>query len=432
MYLERELERFEPNALSLYDGGDNGYQSVKPVYAVPAKRGRAVPAVHILAGGSLELPLDAVRPGVLTAMAGANDVAQPTAWNTVPSTIEGRRLALARWIASPQNTLTARVIVNRVWQQHFGRGIVATPNNFGAMGARPTHPELLDWLANWFVDNGWSIKRLHRLIMTSATYQQSGNHPDREKLTTIDAKNELLAYFPSRRLAAEEIRDSMLAVSSELNTEMGGPGIFPEINWEVATQPRHIMGSVAPAYLPSRTRQERNRRTIYAFRYRTLPDPFLEVFNQPGCDISCERRDETTVTPQAFALLNSEFVQHRALAYAADLTKNFPTLDEQLHAAIARTYGRPATARELNICKKHCAESLLRHQTEALKPAPLPTTVKRGMIEEFTGEMVYWDEDLPLADYERDTMPWDVTPEVRALADVCLVLLNSNEFLYVR
>ena len=157
--------------------------------------------------------------------------------------------------------------------------------------------------------------------MTSATYQQSGDHPDRDKLDAIDPADSLLAYFPPRRLAAEEIRDSMLAITGELNPEMGGPGVFPEINWEVAMQPRHIMGSIAPAYIPSRTPHERNRRTIYAFRYRTLPDPMLEVFNRPGCDISCERRDETTVTPQAFALFNSEFVQHRSLAFAARLAK---------------------------------------------------------------------------------------------------------------
>ncbi len=432
LYLERELERFEPNALSLYDGTDNGYLSVKPVYAVSTKRGGVVPTVHILAGGSLESPLDAVKPGLLSAMAGANDLEKPTAWNTVSDSIGGRRLALANWIASPQNTLTARVIVNRIWQQHFGKGIVATPNNFGSMGARPTHPELLDWLSIWFIEHDWSIKQLHRLIMTSATYQEAGDHPDRSKVDAIDATNSLLAYFPSRRLAAEEIRDSLLAITGELNPEMGGPGVFPEINWEVAVQPRHIMGSVAPAYLPSKTPQERNRRTVYAFRYRTLPDPFLEVFNRPGSDVSCESRDQTTVTPQAFALLNSEFVQHRSLAFAGKLQKDFPTLGKQLQAAFTQTYGRPATADELALCRKHFEGSLDRHRREVLKPVALPTHVRRGMIEEFTGEMVYWDEKLPLEDYQRDTMPWDVAPDVRALADVCLVLLNSNEFLYVR
>lgn len=432
LYLERELERFEPNALSLYDGTDNGYLSVRPVYTVSADRSGVVPAVHILAGGSLESPLDVVKPGLLSAMATANGREQSTAGNAIPDTMDGRRLALAKWIASPNNTLTARVIVNRIWQQHFGKGIVATPNNYGSMGARPTHPELLDWLATWFIEHDWSVKRLHRLIMDSATYQQSGDQPERNKLDTFDPADSLLGYFPPRRLAAEEIRDSMLAMTGELNSEMGGPGVFPEINWEAALQPRHIMGSVAPAYLPSKTPRERNRRTIYTFRYHTLPDPLLEVFNRPGCDISCERRDQTTVTPQAFAMFNSEFVQHRSLAFAAGLTKEHSTFDKQLGAAFACTYGRAPTPEEVDVCRQHFQQSLRHHREEVLKPVALPTHVKRGMIEEFTGEMVYWDEELPLADYQRDTMSWDVAPAVRALADVCLVLLNSNEFLYVR
>src|SRR5262249_43353221 len=156
-------------------------------------------------------------------------------------------------------------------------------------------------------ENGWSLKKLHRLILTSAAYRQSGQHPDMDKLHQVDPNNGLLAYFPPRRLAAEEIRDAMLAASGELNLEMGGPGIFPEINWEVALQPRHVMGSVAPAYQPSPRPRQRNRRTLYAFRYRNLADPIQEVFNRPGSEISCDRRDESTVTPQVFALLNSTF-----------------------------------------------------------------------------------------------------------------------------
>jgi hypothetical protein len=431
MYLERELERFDPNALSLYDGTDNGYQVSQPVYAVATKRTGVVPAVHILAGGSLESPLDAVTPGILSAMSATKSNSPTTSFN-IPNKTEGRRLALARWITGPDNTLTTRVIVNRIWQQHFGRGLVETSNNFGAMGSKPTHPELLDWLATWFVEHDWSVKELHRLIMTSATYQQSSAHPDHSTVDKLDPTNALLAYFPSRRLAAEEIRDAMLSASGELNPERGGPGVFPEINWEVATQPRHIMGSVAPAYLPSRSPRERNRRTIYTFRYRTLPDPLLEVFNRPGCDISCERRDQTTVTPQAFALFNSEFAQHRALAFAENLTKQQPNFDARLTAAFNRTYGRPPTESERSLCRKHFEAALEQHETETLQPTALPAHVKRGMIEEFTGEMVYWNEELPLTDYQRDTMPWDVTPEVRALADACLVLLNSNEFLYIR
>jgi mono/diheme cytochrome c family protein len=297
-YLERELKRFEPFAMSVYSGPPNAYTSIKPLYELPARRSGEVPIVQILTGGSLESPAAAVTPGVISAMFASNDRDLPTAWNTIPSEQGGRRLALAKWIASPNNTLTARVIVNRVWQQHFGKGLVATPNNFGKMGARPTHPELLDWLATWFVEHDWSLKRLHELIVTSQAYQQSSqildfglpildSESDNSKSKfqnpkLIDPGNKLLWHFPPRRLTAEEIRDAALAASGELNREPGGPGVFPELNWEVALQPRHIMGSVAPAYLPSRTRGERNHRTLYAFRIRTLADPIHEVLNRPG------------------------------------------------------------------------------------------------------------------------------------------------------
>lgn len=429
-YLERELRRFEPTAFSVYSGVSNQYSSVRLLNPMPAKRDGAVPTVHILTGGSLESPADAVTPGVLSAMKWPAD---DTASQTMPEATDGRRLAFARWVVNPRNTLTARVIVNRVWQQHFGKGLVATSSNFGKMGSRPTHPELLDWLAAWFIENGWSLKKLHLLIMTSATYQQAGERPDLPQLRALDPRNDLLASFSPRRLAAEEIRDAMLAVTGELNREMGGPGVFPEINWDVAFQPRHIMGSVAPAYLPSLTPRERNRRTIYAFRYRTLADPLLEVFNRPGSETSCERRDETTVTPQAFALFNSQFVSNRALAFAVALERRGSTVAEQIETAFRLAYGRPPSVDERTACEAHRAEMLRHHRENPPKPTELPRTVRRHMVEELTGETVFWEEDLSaLKTYQRDVMPWEVSAETRALAEVCLVLLNSNEFLYVR
>jgi mono/diheme cytochrome c family protein len=438
-YMLREADRYEPLAMSVYSGPPNGYSSVKRggQNAKPEKRVAAlpttVPPVHILIGGSLESPGEPVTPGVLSAVYSSNDRDAPTAWNTLPQTASGRRLGLATWIASPNNTLTARVIVNRVWQQHFGRGLVATPNNFGKMGAKPTHPELLDHLATWFVERGWSLKKLHRLIVTSATYRQAGEHPEMTRLAAVDARNELLAYFPPRRLAAEEIRDAILAATGELNAEAGGPGIFPEINWEVAFQPRHIMGSVAPAYQPSRTPAERNRRTIYAFRYRTLTDPILEVFNRPGTEMSCERRDETTVTPQVFALFNSEFAHGRALAMAAALRKDATSLEGQIELAFRRVYGRTPTETESRRSAAHVTTMLGHHHKHQPEPTPLPQKVARHMVEEMTGEDVHWDEELDaMRDYQRDFMPWDADPQTRALAELCLVLLNSNEFLYVR
>ena len=433
-YFERELKRFEPLAFSAYSGAANNYTSIKLANPVPARVVGEVPVVHILPGGSLETPAEAVTPGVLSAMlsfSGAGDL--PVRSGEIPETMSGRRLALARWIASRDNTLTARVIVNRVWQQHFGRGLVATPNNFGKMGAKPTHPELLDWLAGWFMDHNWSIKELHRLILSSGTYQQSGRHPAFEKLQALDARNELLAYFPPRRLAAEEIRDGLLASSGELNRELGGPGVFPEINWEVAHQPRHIMGSVAPAYQPSPTPAERNRRTIYAFRYRTLADPLLEVFNRPGSETSCELRDETTVTPQVFALFNGEFANDRALALAASISKRATEPQQQVAAAFQRLYLREPSTEESAAALAHLRQMTEHHTQHPAVKSELPTKVKRSMVEEMTGKDVSWEENLELGDgYVRDLKPWDVPPQTRALADVCLVLLNSNEFLYLR
>ncbi len=432
-YFERELLRFQPIAFTVYNGPATNYSSNIPIHPVPATPRGPDPVVRILPGGSLESPAEAVTPGVLSAVAGSNDADTPTAWNTIPQTMAGRRLALARWIANPNHPLTARVLVNRVWQQHFGRGLVATPNNFGKMGKRPTHPELLDFLAVWFVEHGWSIKKLHRLIMNSAAYQQSGTHPDGDKLRQMDPNNELLAYYPSRRLAAEELRDAMLAISGELNREQGGPGVFPEINWEVALQPRHIMGSVAPAYQPSPMPQQRNRRTIYAFRYRTLADPMQEVFNRPGSETSCERRDETTVTPQVFALFNGAFTHDRALAFAAALEKQSSDLEGRIRLAFRRCYGREATDAEAALCRGHVEKQVVYHRAHEPKPVALPTCVKRRMVEEMTGEEFEWEEELDgMKSYQRDLQPWDVGPETRALGDLCLVLFNSNEFLYVR
>jgi hypothetical protein len=432
-FYERERLRFEPYAFTVYSGPlRTDYVSNKPLNAMPGNRVGPVQAVHVLTGGALETPAEETTPGFLSALPGG-DVA--------PSDLDGRRLALARWIASPNNPLTARVIVNRVWQWHFGRGLVATPNNFGKMGARPTHPELLDWLASWFVENGWSIKKLHRLIMASATYQQGAGVRNQgaavgHKTTaanTVDPENQLLWRFPARRLAAEEIRDGMLAVSGELRLRAGGPGAFPEINWEVALQPRHVMGSPAPVYQPSLRPEQRNRRTIYTFRFRTLADPILEVFNRPGGETSCECRDQTTVVSQSLALFNSEYAHNRALALAKRLDDAGGSVEDKIGRAFALCFGRAPSGAEARLCREHVAKQRLHHERHAPVKTELPQRVRRRVIQEETGLEIAWDEPLDvMRDYQRDLMPWHVGAETRALADMCLVLLNSNEFLYVR
>ncbi len=415
-YYQLEAKRYQPLAFSVSSGGLE-----KPVPA---------PETHILVGGSLSSPGAKVTPGVLSAVHGSDD-ATPNSWNTVPITTAGRRLALARWIASAKNPLTARVMVNRIWQYHFGKGLVETSNTFGKMGKRPAHPALLDWLATEFIRSGWSVKAMHRLILRSAVYQRSGRHPDLARVREADPLNQLLAYFPPRRLTAEELRDSVLAVSGELSHTAGGPPVFPEINRDVALQPRQVMGALAPIYEPSPRRAQRNRRTIYTVQMRTLANPFLEVFNAAGMDTSCERRDESTVTPQVFALFNSQFTHDMALAMARRLERLSADRGGQIEWAFRLAHGRLPTARERQLCLAHRDRMREHHRKVQPVREELPKQIVRGRIAEFSGTHVQIVEDWDPAGYEPNLKPWDVPAETRALAEVCLVLLNSNEFIYL-
>lgn len=313
----RALERYEPMIQGVYNGPEGGLAwNAARKLRMPAKINASwTPKSYIYTGGSLEAKGAEVQPGVLSVIGLPVDGSGPDSF-VLPEPIQGRRLALARWIAHPNNPLTTRAIVNRVWQHHFGKPIAGNPNNFGAKGARPTHSELLDFLAADFVEHGWTFKRLHKLIMLSRAYRMSSRHPQHEKLRDSDPNNDLMAFFPARRLTAEEMRDAMLAITGELNPELGGLPVMPEINLEVALQPRMIQFSLAPAWQPSRTPQERNRRSIYAYRVRGQADPFLEVFNQPNPNDSCEVRDAAAVSPQAFTMFNSDLITDRSIALA--------------------------------------------------------------------------------------------------------------------
>jgi len=407
--LNYQLKRSNPMAFSVANGAND--------------------RIHILKGGSIESPQAAVSPGVLSLFAGSEKGASVTTLKT------GRRTELARWIASKDNPLTARVIVNRVWQWHFGQAIAGNPNNFGGTGKRPTHPELLDWLAATFVEEGWSLKQLHRRILTSAAYQRATAHPDWEALIKLDPNRTSYAVFAPRRLTAEELRDAMLSVSGELNRAIGGTPAHPEINEEVAMQPRHIMGSVGPAYQADPTPAQRNRRTLYAERIRTLANPMLEIFNKPGPDVSCERRDSATIAPQAFTLMNSPIHHARALAFAARLENERPgNLDRQIVRAFQLVFQRQPTKAETKACHTHIAKMLAHHKTTAPVKVEPPKYVIRQMVEEMTGLDFWWVEDLDIYssdDFVSDLKPWDVNPPTRALAEFCLVLFNSNEFVYV-
>ncbi|MEZ5041765.1 MAG: PSD1 and planctomycete cytochrome C domain-containing protein [Saprospiraceae bacterium] len=433
--LGRTKDRFDTLAYAVYNGPNRivgGQGGAK----MPKEVGEEAAPTYILGGGSVYAPLERVEPGVLSALGKLRTAldgnGKATMDSTLPNTMNGRRLAFARWLTQEDHPMTTRSLVNRIWQYHFGAGLAGNPNNFGATGKKPTHPELLDWLAIHFVEKGWSIKDLHRLIMRSEAYQRASDHPQLDRLQRLDPANQCLAVFNPRRLEAEELRDAMLFASGELNLEVGGFPIRPEINQEVALQPRQIMGSVAQAYQPSRTPAERNRRTIYAERYRTLADPILEVFNQPGTDFSCEERTQSTVATQAFAQFNSRQTRARALAMAQRLAALHKTQEEQIHQAILQVWNRKARPGEIREAQAYLTKMTEYHQKNAPVTIEYPTEVTRQMMEEMTGEPFEYIEELDIyKDYIPDLMDKDVVPGVRAMADLAVVLFNANEFLYV-
>ncbi|MEM1085711.1 MAG: PSD1 and planctomycete cytochrome C domain-containing protein [Verrucomicrobiota bacterium] len=432
---ERRLERFEPMVQSVYNGEDRrrGGDDHAARLRMPSKpKNEWRPKNHILAGGALQAPGDEVGPGVLSAIG----LPVPNATSSDPygvgDEIHGRRTKLAEWIAHPGNPLTTRSIVNRIWQHHFVEPIAGNPINFGAKGAKPTHPELLDWLAADFVENGWTFKRLHRVIMTSQAYRQSGRNPAYETLKEKDPDNRLIAYFPPRRLTAEELRDSFLSVTGELNPELGGLPIRPEITMEVALQPRMLQFSLAPAYQPSPTPEQRNRRTIYAYRVRGMADPFLELFNQPNPNDACEARTSAPVTPQVFTLLNSDMITDRSIAFARRLEKEQGSLGDRIDAGFRLTLGRLPDEREKSRLTRFVEEMVSYHADKNPEKVNYPTQITRSLVEELSGKPFEYQEILPVfEDYTPDLKPADVSAETRALADFCLLLFNTNEFVHI-
>ena len=426
----RRLERVEPMVQSVYNGSDRKWVNAKKLRQPDKDNADWRPDSRIFAGGSYQAPLDEVGPGVLSATGvPASDGDDPY---RVTDELDGRRLALADWIADPDNPLTARSFVNRVWQSHFGRGLVKTPNNFGVKGDKPTHPRLLDWLAADFVEHGWQVKRLHKRIVMSDAYRRSTKHPSPDALAEADPSGDLYAAFVPRRLTAEELRDAMLSASGELNPQMGGLPVRPEINMEVALQPRMIQFSLAPAYQPSPTPGQRNRRSIYTYRVRGQADPMLEVLNLPNPNDSCELRDAAAVTPQAFTLLNSDATTDRAVALALRLSDERDTTEARIRRAFELVLNRPATDTEVSRLAEYAAEMTAFHEANPPEPVTYPTSITRSLVEELSGRPFEYEERLPaFEEYVPDKKPADVDAATRALADACLVLLNANEFVYV-
>ena len=425
--LRWELERYEPFALSVYNGRTPQVTAVFAPLRVPSDRLEKgeLEQTCILTGGDPFGSGEKVKPGVLSVIAGA---ASPQ----IPETIEGRRKAFAEWVASANNPLTMRAIVNRVWLWHFGQPLAGNPNNFGGTGKRPTHPELLDWLAATFVEQGWSFKAMHRLIMNSEAYRRSSSHPDRQILAAKDPAGTSYAVFQPRRLSAEEFRDAMLAITGELNPALGGIPNRPEINLEAALQPRQVMGTFASAWVPNPRPEQRHRRSLYALKLRGLTDPMQEVFNAPTPDFSCERREVSTVTPQVFSLFNSQASHARALALANRAVKETRSDGEAVARCFQLAFSRPPRAEELQACLAHWREieALIGNALPATPKVPLE--VRREAVEENTGEKFSFSEKLhAYAEFVPDLQPSAVPVHTRALADVCLALLNANEFAYV-
>ena len=424
-----ELERYEPFAHSVYSGITPEMALYQAPRRMPANRhGKGkLEQTAILAGGDPYSPTEEVTPGVLSVVAAFNDLGA-----VVPTTIEGRRTSVANWISNPHNGLAIRSIVNRIWQWHFGQPLAGNPNNFGASGKKPTHPELLDWLGATFVEKDWSLKALHRIILLSDTYRRCSDHPAPSELAEKDPEGTSYAAFRPRRLSAEELRDTLLHVSGELNPASGGIPIRPEIHLEVALQPRQLMGATAPAWQPSPLPEHRHRRSIYALKLRGLRDPFMEVFGEPGSDTSCEARQSAVTAPQALTLLNSQYVSDRAVALAARLMKETDTRELAVKYAFQLAYGRDPEREELESILDHWQSMTRRHESLHFDAPAYPKEVRRETGEENTGERVDYAERLHLYDdFAPDLKSADVNAEVRGLSEVCLVLFNSNEFAYV-
>lgn len=425
--LKWEFDRYEPFALAVYSGRTREYKTVFAPLRMPENRltqgELEVTCIH--AGGDPFSEGPIVTPGVLSVLPGFQT-------GIIPDSIEGRRKAFAEWVANPHNPLTTRSIVNRIWMWHFGRPIAGNPNNFGSTGAKPTHPELLDWLAATFVEQRWSFQEMHRLIMTSEAYRRSCLHPNWKMLHEQDPLDSSYAVFKPRRLSAEELRDAMLSVSGELNPVLGGIPVRPEINLEAALQPRQVMGTFASAWVPNPKPEQRHRRSLYTLKLRGLGDPAMEVFNTPAPDFSCERREVSTVTPQVFSLFNSQASYSRSLSLAARVLRETSNDEEAIQRCITLVYGRPPRSEEIAACITHWQQ--LEKQLSITKPiiSKPPIEVLREAVEENTGEKFSFIEKLhAYADFVPDLQSSDCDTRTRSLAEICLVLFNTNEFSYV-
>jgi hypothetical protein len=362
--LKNAITRLEPLAMSLRNADDPPY-------------GPVVPPTYVQIRGEFDNHGEAVQPGFLSAITGNSDPAVIPIDRYKRHPNRNRRATLAKWIASADNPLTARVMVNRLWQHHFGRGIVETPSDFGKNGGSPSHPELLDWLATRFIEEKWSIKAMHRVILNSSAYRQGSAISDEKTTLKLDPDNRLLWRFPRLRLEGDVIRDAVLAVSGRLNLEGGGPPVYPPLprgldeaqrvqnvnTWETSDGP------------------DGRKRSIYVFQRRSLNLPLLETFDAEVQNATCDRRRRSVTALQALAMYDGEFVNTEARYLAERVHKEVgPDLNEQVQRAFQITLGRS------------------------------PSAIEQQKVSAFLKPIAAKDD---------------------ALIGVCRVLLNSNEFIYL-
>jgi mono/diheme cytochrome c family protein len=364
-----------------------------------------IPVSYLFHRGDPKQPKDPVPPGALTVLSrSGGPISFPQRDPHLPTT--GRRLAFARWLVSTNDPLLPRVIVNRVWMHHFGRGLVGTPADFGMAGEKPTHPDLLDWLTSDFVAHGWSLKHLHRLIMTSSAYRQSSlRHSNGD---TLDPDNRLYWRMPVQRLDAESLRDSILSVSGFLTAKQFGPAvpvredIFGQV---VVGIDKKVGDDQVPVEVPIGA--EEFRRSIYVQVRRTQPLAVLNSFDAPVMEVNCERRPSSTVAPQSLMLMNSDFILKQSLRFAARLRSDASSdTRAQLTRAWWLAFSRAPTAAELQLAEQFLSTQLteLRHRASQ-EPPPDPKAKSKPAKK--------------------------IEPELQALADVCQTLLSSSEFLYI-
>jgi hypothetical protein len=364
--------------------------------------GAVAPPTYIHIKGGVYTHGEEVQPGFLSILDPSDaKIHAPEGLNST-----GRRSALAAWLTDPKNPLVARVMVNRVWQYHFGAGIVATPGDFGRMGSRPSHPELLDYLASYFVESGWSVKKLHRLILLSNTYRQSSD--SQPAGMQADADNRLLWRYSRRRMEAEAIRDSMLQVSGLLSAEKGGPGVFPPVpagavsdlsataaagGWKKETDPKMI-----------------NKRSVYIFVRRNLRYPMLMEFDNANTFEVWHSRKNTVTPAQSLGLLNNDLAVQWSRAFAKRAISE-GGISSNMRGAVNRAfllaYGRPANADEVAM-----GVAFIEKQAGLL--AADKTRKTPGIFERYA-----------------NTANAPTNEQAEAFADLCQMLFASNEFLYI-